>query len=337
MNVGVIGYGYWGPNLVRNFNNNAKCKVKWLCDLDSRRLANAQSKYPSLQTTTDYQDILKDPGISAVAIATPVSSHYQIALDCLKAGKHVWVEKPMTATAEQGSRLVDEAITRNLVLHADHTFIYTPAVQRLKQMIDSKELGPELYYYDSIRVNLGLFQRDVDVIWDLAVHDLSIVDFLFPDRPASISAIGKAHVPGYSENTAFLTLLYDSNFIVHVNVSWLSPIKVRQVLIGGSEKMAIYNDLEPTEKLKIYDKGLVMPSTPEEYYDTMVGYRVGDMWAPNLGNKEALAEEVVTFLESIETGKPSPTGGEEGLALVRILESSTKSLQQNGTPLKVEL
>lgn len=333
LKVGVIGYGYWGPNLVRNFMNCDQSVVSMVSDLDPKRLAVCKTSYPSIETTTDYTEIMNCGDIDAVVIATPVASHYPLALEALKAGKHIWVEKPFTATVEQGEELLAEADKRNLTIIVDHTFIYTGAVQKIKSLIDDGQLG-NIYYYDSTRINLGLFQQDVDVLWDLAVHDLSILHYLFGKMPKSISAIGKSHVKGKPENTAFVSLMYEDNFIAHINANWLSPIKVRQILIGGDKKMIVFDDLEQAEKIKIYDSGLVIDNK-EDLYETLVGYRTGDMLAPKIPTTEALKEEVIHFIDCINTGKKPITSGEMGLEMVRLLSLATKSIKQHGTPLDI--
>jgi predicted dehydrogenase len=257
INIGVIGYGYWGPNLVRNFSEIPEAQVKTVSDFNTERLAKVQSRYPSIQVTTDCRDIFTDPKIDAVAIATPVSTHFDLAMAALKAGKHVLVEKPMTTSSTQAMRLIEEAQRRNLVLMVDHTFVYTGAVRKMRELVANNGLG-NIYYYDSVRVNLGLFQHDVNVIWDLAVHDLSIMDYVLQTRPYAVSATGISHIAGEPENIAYLTLFFDGNLIAHINVNWLAPVKVRRTLIGGNQKMIVFDDLEPSEKLKVYDKGITI-------------------------------------------------------------------------------
>src|SRR3954451_11911264 len=301
MNIGVIGYGYWGPNLVRNFSETETGTVAAVADLDPKKLAQLNKRYPAVRTTTDFQEVLRDPTIDAVAIATPVRTHFELGMAALKAGKHVWLEKPMTETSLQARKLVDEARRREKVLFVDHTFIYTGAVRKMADIIRSGDLG-RVYYYDSIRVNLGLFQRDVSVISDLAVHDFSILDFLVGEQPSAVSASGTNHFPGTPENLAYVTLFYDSGFIAHANVSWLAPVKVRQVLVGGSKKMITYDDLQPSEKIKIYDKGISLTDDPEKILEMRVGYRTGDMWAPKLAVAEALGVEATHFIDCIEHG-----------------------------------
>lgn len=330
--VGVIGFGYWGPNLVRNFSIPGKCQVATIVDLDQEKLRRAAERFPGIQLESDIEALWRDTRIDAVAIATPVRSHFSLAEAALKAGKHVFVEKPMTETSEQGQRLIELASAKGRVLMVDHTFVYTPAVQRIRELIQSGELG-QIYYYDSLRINLGLFQHDVNVLWDLAVHDLSILDYVLDSRPHAVSATGIGHVPGAPENVAYLSLFLPNNVVAHINVNWLAPVKVRQTLIGGSKKMIVFDDLEPSEKLRIYDRGITLGERPEQLYQTLVGYRMGDMWAPNLPVTEALHTEAMHFLDCIENQKTPITDGEMGLRLVRILELATQSMRQNGLPI----
>ena len=327
--IGVIGYGYWGPNLVRNFMEIRESKVVGVSDLRVERLARVNSLYPSVKTTTNYRDLLLDPTIDAIAIATPVSSHYDLALQALQAQKHVLVEKPLAATSEQAACLIDEAERRKLVLMVDHTFVYTGAVRKIRELVSNNALG-EMYYYDSVRVNLGLFQHDVNVIWDLAVHDLSIMDSVLPMRPVAVSATGISHIPGSPENIAYLTLFFESNQIAHIHVNWLTPVKVRRTLIGGSERMIVYDDLEPSEKVKVYDRGVTLSQRPEAVYELLVSYRSGDMWAPRLDNIEALKAEALHFIDCIENNKRPETDGYAGLRIVQILEAAEQSLRAQG-------
>lgn len=333
INIGVIGYGYWGPNLVRNFAELPTAKVTMISDFKTELLLKAQTRYPTIEVTTNYQDIVTNPKIDAVAIATPVSTHFDLALAALKAGKHVFVEKPMTVTTEQGLRLVEEAEKRNLVLMVDHTFVYTGAVQKMRDLVSSKQLG-DIYYYDSVRVNLGLFQHDVNVLWDLAVHDLSIMNYVLQTQPYAVSATGISHVPGEPENIAYLTLFFHNDMIAHINVNWLAPVKVRRTLIGGSEKMVVFDDLEPSEKLKVYDKGITLNgnvnSNADKVYQMLIGYRTGDMWSPKLEITEALRTEALHFIECIQQGKRPITDGYAGLQIVKILEAATLSMKKQG-------
>lgn len=334
INVGVVGCGYWGPNLVRNFSEITESKVVAVADLDEQRLRRIKGRYPSIDITTDYQALLRSADIDAIAIATPVATHYDLALKALLAGKHVFIEKPLTETVEQGERLIDEAEKRNLVLHVDHTFIYTGAVRKIRELIDKNELG-DLYYYDSVRVNLGLFQPDVSVIWDLAVHDLSIMDYVFSANPIAVSTTGQRHVEGNPENIAFLTLFFENSAIAHLHVNWLAPVKVRRTLIGGSRKMIVYDDLEPSEKVKVYDKGITLNGSKEKLYKVLIDYRAGDMWAPQLEISEALRVEAQHFARCITEGEKSLSDGKAGLRVVRILEAATRSLNERGRPVKL--
>jgi predicted dehydrogenase len=328
ISIGVIGYGYWGPNLVRNFMEAPGSTVAAVCDLRSERLAEAHRRYPSIRVIGNYSDLLNDNAVDAVAIATPVFSHFELALQALKSNKHVFVEKPLTSTSEQATRLIDEAARRNLVLMVDHTFVYTGAVRKIRNLVVEGALG-EIYYYDSVRVNLGLFQHDVNVIWDLAVHDLSILDFVLPGNPVAVSATGISHFPGQPENVAYITLLFNDKQIAHLHVNWLAPVKVRRTLIGGSEKMIVYDDLEPSEKVKVYDRGVTL-SRREEVYDLLVSYRSGDMWAPKLDQTEGLQKEARHFIHCIENGRPPETDGRAGLRVVTLLEAAEQSMRGRG-------
>ncbi len=329
VNIGVIGYGYWGPNLVRTFSEIPGAKVRTVSDFNPELLAKVQARYPAIEVTTDCQDIFADPKIDAVAIATPVSTHFDLALAALKAGKHVMVEKPMTVTTEQALRLIDEAERRDRVLLVDHTFVYTGAVRKMHELVSSGELG-DILYYDSVRVNLGLFQHDVNVLWDLAVHDLSIMSYILQSKPCAVSATGISHVPGGLENIAYLTLFFENNLIAHIHVNWLAPVKVRRTMIGGSQKMIVFDDLEPSEKIKVYDRGITVNNDVESVYRMLIGYRTGDMWAPKLDMTEALRTEGLHFLDCIEHGKRPITGGDAGLQVVKILEAATESMKKQG-------
>ena len=329
INIGIIGYGYWGPNLVRNFVETPGATVAAVSDLDEARLGLARKRYPGIATTTDCRELLANPDIDAIAIATPVNTHFDLAMAALKAGKHVWLEKPMTETSRQARLLNEEAERRKLVLIVDHTFIYTGAVRKMAEIIRGGELG-RVYYYDSTRVNLGLFQRDVSVISDLAVHDFSILDYLLDEHPVAVSASGTNHFPGSPENLAYVTLFYASGTIAHANVSWLAPVKVRQILVGGSKKMITYDDLEPSEKVKVYDKGVSFTDDPQQIQEMRVGYRTGDMWAPKLVTTEALREEGEHFVHCIQCGLPPKTGGQLGLRVVELIEAANDSMRRQG-------
>lgn len=325
--VGVIGYGYWGPNLVRNFFEVPGATVKTVSDLNSERLALVGRRYPMIRTTTRYTDLINDPGIDAIAIATPVSTLFDLARQAIQAGKHVLIEKPMASTSEQAQRLIEEAEHHKRVLMVDHTFVYTPAVRKIKKLATPEQLG-EIFYYDSVRVNLGLFRHDMNVLWDLAVHDLAIMDYILPSKPIAVSATGMRHIPGELEDVAYLTLFFQDTLIAHVHVNWLSPVKVRLALIGGSQKMIVYDDLEPTEKVKVYDKGITVNDNAESRYQMLIGYRQGDMWAPQLEVTEALWSEALHFIQCIEQGKQPLTDGATGLRVLRILEAASRSISE---------
>jgi predicted dehydrogenase len=333
--IGVVGYGYWGPNLVRCFSESGGAAVEAVCDLNPNRLAAVQKRYPGIRTAGSADDLIADPRIDAIVIATPVATHAALAMKALAAGKHVLVEKPMTSSAESSERLIEEAARRNLVLMVDHTFVYTSAVRKIRELIADGQLG-EIYYYDSVRVNLGLFQHDVDVIWDLAVHDIAIMDYVLPLRPVAVSACGLSHVVGRAENIAYLTVFCEDNLIAHINVNWLAPVKLRRTMIGGSRKMIVYDDLEPSEKVKVYDKGIAVSPDGEGITQMMISYRAGDVWIPHLDITEALKREAAEFVESVEQGRAPLTDGLAGLRTVRILEMATRSMKEQGRLLKFE-
>jgi predicted dehydrogenase len=335
INLGVIGYGYWGPNLVRNFAEIPGVTVKTVSDFKTELLTKVKSRYPTIEVTTDSCDIFADPSIDAVVIATPVSTHFELALAALKAGKHVMLEKPMTVSSEQALRLIDEADRRNRILMVDHTFVYTGAVRKMHQLVSGGELG-SIYYYDSVRVNLGLFQHDVNVLWDLAVHDLAIMDYVLQAKPYAVSATGVSHIPGGVENIAYLTLFFDDNLIAHLHVNWLAPVKVRRTLVGGSQKMIVFDDLEPSEKIKVYDRGITLNGSPENTYQALVAYRTGDMWAPKLDITEALRTEGLHFIQCIQESQRPITDGAAGLQVVRILEAATQSIKQQGRLIELD-
>jgi predicted dehydrogenase len=333
INVGVIGYGYWGPNMVRNFYANKDAKVAWVCDLSKDRLKLVEAGYPTVKTTTDHKDILKDSGVDAVVISTPVSAHFPLAQEALEAGKHVLLEKPMTSTVEQSEKLVELAAKKKRTLMVDHTFLYTGAVRKMKELVESGELG-DIYYFDSVRVNLGLFQHDVNVIWDLAPHDFSIMDYLLQKDPEMVSAVGMCHL-GDLENIAYVTVQYPGNLLGHLHVNWLAPVKVRTTLIGGTRKMIVYDDNEPSEKIKIYDKGVGYSEKKEDVYKMLVQYRSGDMLAPKLEPSEALKLVSKEFTDSINENRKPLTDGVAGLRVVKLLESANESIKQKGKVIKL--
>ena len=330
-NIGVIGLGYWGPNLLRNFAENEAAQLRWICDLDEKRLGSMSRRYPMAQTTTDYRAVVNDPTLEAVAVVTPVATHFQIAKDLLRAGKHVLLEKPLAATVREAEELIEIAEQNKLTLMVDHTFVYTVAVRKMKEIVSSGELG-ELLYFDSVRINLGLFQRDINVLWDLAPHDLSIMDYLIDRQPEGLSAIGSCHIEKGIENIAYLIMKFPDDFIAHFHFNWLAPVKIRHTLIAGSRKMVLYDDIEPTEKVRVYDKGVTANRVGdrEAEYQTLVSYRTGDVWAPKLDSTEALRYVVAEFLDSIREGRRCLTDGHAGLRIVRILEAAHRSMKNGG-------
>jgi len=334
--IAVIGYGYWGPNLARCFAETDDCRLVAIADPSGASLARAGKRHPSVRLLSDWREVLNDPEVDAVAIATPVRTHFEIAHAALAAGRHVLVEKPMTESSEQGLTLVEQAARRGRVLMVGHTFIYSSAVRKMQELTASGDLG-QVLYYDSTRINLGLFQRDVNVIWDLAVHDLSILDFVLNAKPFAISANGVSHVRGSPENMAHVTLYYGDGAIAHLNASWLSPVKIRQVLLGGSRKMIVYDDLNPSEKIRVYDSGLNLTDDPKEIYQMLVGYRVGDMWAPRLATREPMLTEVEHFITCIRDHATPMTDGRLGLRVVEMLEAATLSMRQRGHPIEFEM
>ncbi len=326
--IGVVGYGYWGPNLVRNFAQHPASRVVAVCDRREDRLAECGERVPGARLTGQYGELLDDPQVEAVAIATPVSTHHPLAMRALAAGKHVLVEKPMTRTTAEADELIEAARRADRVLMVDHVFVYTAAVRKIRELIDAGELG-ELLYFDGVRVNLGLFQSDVNVLWDLAPHDLSILQYLIDADPTAVGAIGLRHIEGRPENLAYLTVFYGDSFLAHVHVNWLAPVKVRTILIGGSKKMVVYDDTEADEKIKVYDKGVTVASESDERA-IRVSYRAGDMWAPRLDRYEALREVCDHFLACIREGGEPLTGGEAGRDVVRILEAAERSMAADG-------
>ncbi|MDX6445925.1 MAG: hypothetical protein QOH71_2999 [Blastocatellia bacterium] len=330
--VGVIGCGYWGPNLLRNFAENESAELRWVCDADESRLAAMGRRYPAAQTTTDYQKLLTDPKLDAIAVVTPVATHFEIARGALLAGKHLLVEKPLTATEREAEELIDLAERTQRTLMVDHTFVYTGAVRRIKEILDSGELG-ELLYFDSVRINLGLFQKDINVLWDLAPHDLSIMDYLIDRQPEGLSAIGSCHIERGIENIAYLIMHFAGDFIAHFHFNWLAPVKIRRTMIAGSSKMILYDDIEPTEKVRVYDKGVTtnrVGPDREADYQTLVSYRTGDVWAPKLDSTEALRHVVAEFLNSIRESRRPLTDGQSGLRVVRLLEAAQLSIKNGG-------
>jgi predicted dehydrogenase len=334
MKIGLIGYGYWGPNLARNFNANPDLELASICDFSQDRLKAASALYKEAKLVDDPEELFKDTGLDAIAVATPVSTHFELARKALEHGKDVWLEKPMTEKVEQAEELIELAEKTRKILHVDHTFVYTGAVRKIRELIDKGELG-DLIYYDSTRVNLGLFQQDVDVIWDLAPHDISIMDYLMPFKKLAVSATGSKFYGNGIVPKALLTVYMDKNIVGHINVSWVSPVKIRQTLIGGTSKMILYDDNQPSEKIKVYDKGVNLYETKEDLYHLKVQYRVGDMWCPKISDHEALGFETKHFVECLKNRQTPLTDGVAGLEVVKILVASQKSLHTRGTPVEL--
>jgi predicted dehydrogenase len=338
--VAVVGAGYWGPNLVRNFQGSPKFRLISLCDLDVSRAQRVLGAYSTVRATPDLNEVLADPTISAVAIATPAGTHLEVAQAALEAGKHVLVEKPLASTYADGRKLVEKAREHGLTLMCDHTYCYTSAVQKIREIVRSGELG-EVHYLDSVRINLGLVQRDIDVLWDLAPHDLSILDFVLPEgvHPVEVSAHGADPIGANRACVAYLTLKLNTGAIAHIHVNWLSPIKVRTTIVGGSKRTLVWDDLNPSQRLSIFDRGVDVAGPEEleaeERRSILVSYRSGDMIAPALSEREALGEMVSQFASSISTGAPSPTDGGSGLRVLEILEAASRSLAEGGKPFPV--
>jgi predicted dehydrogenase len=328
--MGVIGYGYWGPQIVRNFHSTDGCEIGVVCDKSFESLRRAKQAYPHIHATTDPCDVLASPDIDAVAVVTPVWTHFELAKAALDNGKHVFVEKPFTSNTAQAEELIDLAESKNLQIMVDHTFLFTGAVKKIRQLVQDGTLG-KLYYYDSTRVNLGLFQHDVNVIWDLAPHDLSIVDQLIDDKPEVVIATGQKHLNGF-EDLAYITIYFRNSIIAHINVNWLSPVKVRTTLIGGEKKMLVWNDLDADEKIKIYDKGVDI-TNGQSVRELLVSYRSGDMWSPRVEQTEALRAEAKYFIDCISNNERPFNDGVAGLRVVRMLEAADRSLKDRGKPI----
>lgn len=328
IHFGIIGYGYWGPNLVRNFASHADSKVLMVADGRPARLELLRKNYPAIETTTDAEALISNKQLDAVVIATPVFTHFSLAKKALLAGKHVLLEKPMTSSVAEAEELINIAAKNNLVLMVDHTFLYTGAVHKMKELIDGGTIG-QIRYFDSSRINLGLFQPDVNVLWDLAPHDISILTHLIKEQPYSVNATGISHTHNGIENIAYMTINYQSDFIAHFDCSWTSPVKVRQTLIGGDKKMIVFNDLEPSEKIRVYDTGYDH-KTEEDKTSIMVDYRTGDVYIPKISGKEALMGVAADFIQSIKTGSTPLASAELGMQVVRILEASQESIKNKG-------
>lgn len=329
INIAIIGYGYWGPNLVRNFASTNGCNVHTVADSRIERLETLKRNYPLIHTTQNSDIIFEDRNIDAVVIATPVFTHFALAKKALLAGKHVLLEKPMTTTVREAEELIILSEQQGKVLMVDHTFLYTGAVQKMKNMIEHGEIG-KIKYFDSTRINLGLFQPDVNVLWDLAPHDISMLHYLVEEKPYSVNATGISHTKNGIENIAYLTVNYQSDFIAHFNCSWTSPVKVRQTLIGGDKKMIVYNDLDPYEKIRLYDTGFQHVMDEEDKTRIMVDYRAGDIYIPKVDGKEALAGVASDFISAIVNNTNPVSDYHSGLAVIKILEAAQQSIKNNG-------
>ena len=329
ISVGVIGCGYWGPNLIRNFFEVADVNMIMCCDLRQDRVSLIRAKYPSIKMTTFYKDVLHTPGIDAVAIATPITSHFQLAKEALENDKHVLVEKPLTSSVREAEILIELANRRKKILMVGHTFEYNGTINKIKEIVSKGEIG-DIYYFDSVRINLGLFQHDINVLWDLAPHDFSIIRYILGRDPISVSAIGRSHISEGIENIAYVTLGFEDNLIAHCHFNWLAPVKMRHLIICGSKKMIILDDIEPSEKIKIYDKGVNLLTDHKEVERLKIEYRIGDMYAPKFDTTEALRIECTHFIDCIKQGKKPCSDGESGLRVVKILSAAQRSLENNG-------
>ncbi len=334
INIGIIGCGYWGPNLIRNFSQLPSANMCRACDKDMEQLQRMQSLYPLLQTTQNAEDLFQDPDLHCVGVATPVFTHFKLAKAALEAGKHVFVEKPLAHSVEACRTLIRTAEENKRILMVGHTFEYTAAVNKIKEIIDSGELGEPLYI-DSVRLNLGLFQPDINVCWDLAPHDISIITFLLDQLPETVNCQGSSHYKHGIEDVANMTLNYSNGVIAFLRTSWLDPNKIRKTTIVGSQKMLVYNDVESQEKIKIYDKGVDAPPYYDTYGDFHFAYRYGDIYSPRIEGYEPLKRQCEHFLECVEQGTAPRSDGYSGLRVVSVLEAASQSLKQNGTAVPV--
>jgi len=332
--VAIIGAGYWGQNLIRNFWEAEECRLVSVCDTDSVVLSKALRRYPTVEVTQDFTSVLRHLGVDAVVIATPASTHYDFGRQALDAGKHVLVEKPLATNTSEVERLIELAMAMQKTLMVDHTFLYTAAVRRMKQLVDAGEIG-DLLYYDSVRINLGLVQSDTNVLWDLGPHDFSILDHLCHLQPRTVSAIAGKHFGYPFEDIVYVTVRFDSSLIAHFHLNWLSPVKVRLTLVGGSKKMIVYDDMESNEKVKVYDKGISVNQSPESRNRLLTSYRKGNMFAPHLDTTEALRLVAREFLSSIAENRTPMTDGAAGYRVVRLLEAAQKSMDENGREIEL--
>jgi predicted dehydrogenase len=328
--VAVVGYGYWGPNLVRNFFETPGASLVAVCETRPERLEMVRARYPTVKTTTEYEEILSNQDVDAVVLATPVSSHHSLGKAALKAGKHLLVEKPLTADIAQAEDLIATAARQKLILMVDHIFVYSPAVRKMKEVVDSGQLG-DLLFVDSVRINLGLFQRDINVVWDLAPHDLSIIDHLVGRLPRSVATFGSAHADEGIEDVAYLNLDFGNKLIANFHVNWLSPVKIRYTILGGSKRSLVYNDLDPSEKIKVYDSGITVNTDDlEGRRNLLISYRTGDVMSPRIAGTEPLRTMAGHFVDCVEKGTTPITDGEAGLRLVRVLTAAERSIKAQG-------
>jgi predicted dehydrogenase len=338
--IAIVGAGYWGPNLVRNVQATPGVRLEYLCDLDLDRAKRVLGEYSTVRASRSFDEVLADPAVNAVAIATPAGTHFELAMKAIEAGKHVLVEKPLAPTYEEGRLLVEAAERRGLVLMLDHTYVYTPPVQHIRTMLRSGELG-ELQYLDSVRINLGLIQPDIDVLWDLAPHDLSIFDAILPENawPVSVAAQGSDPVGAGNACVAHLTVRLSNDALAHVHVNWLSPIKIRTMVVGGSRRTVVWNDLDPVHRLAVHDRGVDLRTSDEIGPDTrgrrIVSYRTGDAIIPALANQEALRSVVVEFADAITEGRAPLTDGRSGLRVLALLEAASLSLSKDGATVPI--
>ena len=335
LTVGVVGCGYWGPNLIRNFINLQGAHVKICADISEKRLQHMKGLYPSIEVTRDYKDIVNDPEIEAIVVSTPVSSHFEVAHAALEAGKHVFVEKPLTRTVDEGVTLVELAEKKKRTLMVGHTFVFTAAVNKIKELIGSEELG-DIYYVSTSRVNLGIFQEDINVVWDLAPHDISIMNFVLNSRPESVTAIGHSYIRPGIEDVAFVTMRYPGNKLANIHVSWLNPSKIRKTTVVGSKKMLVYDDVSSLEKIRIYDKGVTVQPHYDTFGEFQLSYRYGDISIPRLDDAEPLKIECQLFLDCIEKGECSRSSGRDGLEVLLALDAADRSIKENGREVQIE-
>ena len=332
MKIAVVGLGYWGPNLVRNFLGTDGVDGVIACDTLPRRLDNIRKKFPTVETTSSFEDIVWRDDVEGVVISTPVSTHHPLGMEVLKAGKHLLLEKPMASTTAEAEELLDVAYSKMLTLMVDHTFVFTSAVQKMKELIMKGDIG-DILYFDSVRVNLGLFQHDTNVIWDLAPHDISIMDYLIDDNPIAVSCVGMNHFSQY-EDVAYVTVHFAEKLIAQFHVNWLSPVKIRKILLGGTKLMVVYDDVEASEKIKVYDRGVDVKEE-DAVYKKLVQYRTGNMYSPNIDTGEALARMAAEFVDCINTGKPSISDGQAGLNVVKVLEAANMSIKAGGRRVEI--